>query len=734
MFRNFATRFRNAHRSLILASLLAVGALLPSTAVAAPASSLDWAPADASLYVSFLRNREQIETVLKSNWWAKLKAMPAAQMAWQAFLNQWENDGPGEALNTFLEDPENKELLELGLEMVSDEVFFYADAHTAELMDMYMDVSHAMNAVTYATYLRMMIDFDIEGLQEMQQLQFKAMLEPVTADLKKLRAPNVVVGFKIKDTKRAAAQYARLTKLVDTLVENEPMLQGRIREVKVAGSKFLSLRISGDMVPWDEAVGLKAALDAEDQKRFEDLVAHLKKQEMTISVGVHQGYVLLHVGPSTASLAKLGKGKLLADVAAMAPVKKFAERKITGISYASGPMVAASTYSKKDIDLMVKWVGRILNTADLDDADTKRVMKDVNELAQGIKTLLPKPGPASSVSFLSSRERESYTYNWSKSASAVKSKRLSILDHVGGSPLFLIASRSEGGADRYAALVKWLKKGHGYFERFALPKMGEEEREVYGVLVKRGFPLLERLDKINRESLLPALADGQSALLIDGKAVSKQWIQVLPETEKSLPIVSPALVCGVSDSIKFKAAMDGYYKLAGDALALVSDLSDGEVPKIKLPKLTRQNTAAGAIYKLTPPKQIGLDDQIAPNYGLSNTTAAFSLLPGHTARLLARNPLKLKGPLARSDRPLQSAFHVDLSSLVDVVLPWVDMGVQMSAGEGDLGEQAQVALITGAIRQSAELLKAVRGYSSVTYQEQGATVTHSELNVQDVAK
>ena len=77
--RNSATRFHRIQRSLLLASLMVVGALLPSSAVAAPASSLDWAPADASLYFSFLRNREQIDTVLASNWWAKLKAMPAEQ-------------------------------------------------------------------------------------------------------------------------------------------------------------------------------------------------------------------------------------------------------------------------------------------------------------------------------------------------------------------------------------------------------------------------------------------------------------------------------------------------------------------------------------------------------------------------------------------------------------------------------------------------------------------------------
>ena len=71
-------------------------------------------------------------------------------------------------------------------------------------------------------------------------------------------------------------------------------------------------------------------------------------------------------------------------------------------------------------------------------------------------------------------------------------------------------------------MVKWLSIGWKYFNEFAVPAMQETEREKFAAYVKDVMPLFERLDKANRESLIPALTDGQSALVIDGKFASKR--------------------------------------------------------------------------------------------------------------------------------------------------------------------------------------------------------------------
>ena len=70
-------------------------------------------------------------------------------------------------------------------------------------------------------------------------------------------------------------------------------------------------------------------------------------------------------------------------------------------------------------------------------------------------------------------------------------------------------------------------------------------------------PLLGRLDKATRNLLIPALADGQTGLVIDAKLTSQQFIKALPPTEQSLTMLEPAIVVGVSDAAKLKQAFDG---------------------------------------------------------------------------------------------------------------------------------------------------------------------------------
>ena len=45
------------------------------------------------------------------------------------------------------------------------------------------------------------------------------------------------------------------------------------------------------------------------------------------------------------------------------------------------------------------------------------------------------------------------------------SKPLSILSHVGGTPLLMIASHSKNGLDDYVKIVDWLKRVAGHVEQ-----------------------------------------------------------------------------------------------------------------------------------------------------------------------------------------------------------------------------------------------------------------------------
>ena len=92
-------------------------------------------------------------------------------------------------------------------------------------------------------------------------------------------------------------------------------------------------------------------------------------------------------------------------------------------------------------------------------------------------------------------------------------------------------------------------------------------------------PLLGRLDKATRDLLIPALADGQTGLVIDAKLTSRQFIKALPPTEQALPMLEPAIVVGVSDAAKLKQAFAEYYAVADDFVEVLKGIEKSEDPQ-----------------------------------------------------------------------------------------------------------------------------------------------------------
>ena len=142
--------------------------------------------------------------------------------------------------------------------------------------------------------------------------------------------------------------------------------------------------------------------------------------------------------------------------------------------------------------------------------------------------------------------------------------------------------------------VKWAKTAYGYFKEFGLPIMPEDDREKAEKFLEAALPLVERMDKANRELLIPALADGQVALVIDGKLTSKHFIESLPATEKPMPMIEPALVVGVSDAKLLKKGLGEYRAIINGLIDAVRQIEGANVPEdfqIPEPQVTEDSSA-----------------------------------------------------------------------------------------------------------------------------------------------
>jgi hypothetical protein len=709
---------------------LTSGAALAPQARAADLDKLDCSlkmiPADAAFYSTMLRNREQFDAILKSRAWAKLKSLPVVQMAWQQA--QQELNKPGSPLAQFqklAEQPENKQLLELLGDMVSHEIFIFADESLAGFADLAGQVTGA----TRFAPLMGLITGEARNTNP-NELQARAALEVLAENPDLIKIPNVLIGFKLTRTDRAEAQLKRLEGLVNGLIANMPQLkpfQGRFQRTKVAGGDFLTLTLDGKMVPWKQ---IPFEQLEEKPGQYDPVVKKLSQLTVTISLGVRDNYLFLVIGESNAHVGRLGgQGQRLAQRPELKPLEKYADQRLTSISYVSQAFRARVAATNKDIDDFVKMIEEGLKEADLKAEQQARIRKDLDELAKDLKKFIPEVGAALAFSFLTPRGQESYSYDWGQHLGADGSKPLTLLDHVGGSPLLAAVGRSRYSQEPYQLLVKWLKVGHRYFEDFAVPNFGDEEKKQYEQAMKAFQPLFKRLDEATGKMLLPALADGQTAFVLDAKVTSKQWHAAMPEAARPLPLPEIALVFGVSDAALLRKAFSEYRSIANDLIAEVRKLdTDGNIPDFKIPPPKSRKLKNGELFFYPLPAQLGLDPQIAPNAGLSDRVATLALTQEHTERLLSRTPPKTTGgPLADANRPRAAAVYMNCSAFVDAVTPWVEWGVRL--GMGDAKETDD---ILKQIRDGMEVLKVFRSYSSSSYFEDKALVTHSEMVVQDL--
>ncbi len=690
-------------------------------------TSLTMMPADTAFYCSMMRCGEQIQAIADSRAWAKLMDMPAVQQGFAMYKIQAANpdSGPGQ-FETALKNPETQELLAMLIDMSSEDMFLYGGKDFVGTMTLIQEVANTMR------FGPIMVEATGQKGELSDDEVMQAMLMAALADnIELLKVPNMVMGFKVKDTDRIKAQLAKLQMIGNVLLMQVPEMEGRFKSETIDGVKYLILSLDGEMIPLEEA-------DIERLKAVEStpgdadkLIAVLKKSTLKIALGLRGDYLLLSIGSDTETLKTLGKGELLIDRDEFKPLKKFSEERLTSISYISKDMMGTLATKKADIDGLLELVDELLPLAKLPEDQLAKIKSDAAKLAEDLKPMIAEPGAVMSLSFLGKQGAESYTYSWSENLQLDASQPLGLLNHIGGSPLLAIVARGKSDPAQYDMLVKWIKVGYGYFETLGLPNIPKGDRKKVKKILAKVEPLAKRLDTATRTMLIPALADGQLGVVLDAKLTSKQFHTEMPTTKHPMPMLEPAIVIGVSDADLLRKACSEYYAIIDGVLEILGDIEESDVPKglkVPLPQIAESSTSTTYGYAL--PSEWGLDKKIIPNAGLSQTVAVLSISRGHTQRLLKSTPLEIGGLLADSNSNMAIAAMFDWAGLVDAATPWVDFAMEMAIEK--VGPAADTSEVADQVKTVLELLKVLRTITSKTYAEGDATVTHTLVEFRDI--
>jgi len=691
-------------------------------------SALKFVPADAAFYWSMMRNREQLEAVLGSNAWAELTKMPAvAQLRSMLESQSAAPEAEMSPLKLALQNPEVRKILDLLADMGSTEMFCYGDESISHFLEL---MSKVTMAVQYQPVFRQLSNLD--EFEDPAQLQTAALFSVLAQNTEKIDVPNLLFGFRLKNADLAKEQLIKLEMLANMILESNDLTRGRFKKTTINDNEYLVLELDGEMIPWEELPLENLKELPIDEGDVEKVIDRLKEMKLVLALGVRGEYLLFSIGSSTTCLEKFGQKERLIDRSEFEVLEKFADRRLTAVSFISRELNRRIKDNKQSLAEMLQMIEQWVAESELSDDVKLRIVADAKALAGDLKALFPEPAPVLTFNFLTSEGIESYQYEWGKARGSDEPKPLGLLEHVGGRPLLALFCREQIRPADYEVLTKWLKILYGYFRDFALPTMDDEERVKVELFLDRALPLFEKMDQVTREKFIPAVADGQWALVIDGKFYSRRFHQDLPEMEKEMPMVEPALLIGLSDAELFKQALSDYRLLINELIDAVRGIDSGEMPDFRLPEPKRMESSVGEIFCLPLPEDNGLDERIVPSLGIAKSVAAFSLTREHTERLLQATPLRIGGLLKESNRPLVGAGWLDWPALLEAADPWIDYTLpRLLPQDSDTAKNEE---ILSQIRTARKLLGVLRAVTSETYPEGNTLVTHTLVELRDLEK
>lgn len=740
-------------------------------------TALQFIPEDAACFGTVLHLRQQFDAVAQSRALARLRESPALQMLlatvieglpvfdrppavpaglrpeavdprpadeagderpmpedespvvgdWMFPVEEWLRP-----LKDFCNDPANADLVAFLQDAVSNEVFISVDANAVPFLEQLGEIVRSFNTDRPDGN----DPEDIRGPKEL-----------VAA----LPLPAFVIGCKLRDPERAARQVARLETMLQGLLKAAPEAEVKLLRKKIGRHEFLTLRMEGPLTLFETVVTRAAPADDPEEaegdadpdapqgpRNERERVAI--NSSLEVCLGLHGDYLLFSCGASSEHLAKIeGAWKRLADRPELAPVLKPPAGPLTSVRYMSESLSRClSEQSEALIQLgqfAVEMAAELFEFSVLDGLEMEW-QPDFRVIELLFSEGRPEPAPSATTrwTYLTPHGFAGYSYRWRGTApGAAAPRELSILDHLGGSPLVAMASRATDGAERSQRFSKWTTLLESYLEiwsRQLLPVGREEYSELVGEL----GPIRERLDAVTRERLLPALSDGQSAFVLDAGAVTGAGPDSAAEGTKAPPLPSLALVWGVSNADLLRRAGREYVSLAQEAASLLHSRVPDLVPPVEIKPSSERDAPDGKLYIFEQARTADTRREIAPTAALNSKIAVLSLAPGQAERLLGQAPFApaeffTREIFSQRERPLTALWYVNFAGLVDLAAEWVDKpagkSTDKTAASDTTGPAAHLLALL-------EILKCWRGSAGITYFDGPAQVDFYETVLEDL--
>ena len=344
--------------------------------------------------------------------------------------------------------------------MFSDEIFVYGGNDIAESLELFME----LNSIQQTAGMEAAASGEEPGDVMAQAVReiFESM--PTTS-----QCPRWCSASASKMPSGPSGSWTRCIRCLRNLLdEQQPELSAHLQRDQIAGHEFLTLRLDGSMIPWDElredsrgsAIASSSTSGASSSAR--------KRWPWRWALSTSS--CCLSIGESTDHLEKIGEGPFLAEHAAIKRLEKHADQRVVSITYVSKalgakPELAARKRVEDLADYRRTGAGASRSRRRAAQADSSTTFARSN-----CRNTCRSRATRRRSRFSPTAATKAFQYQTGKRPMMDSSKPLTILSHVGGSPLLFVASRSKDTVDDYDEAVAWLKQTAEHVEKIAESK------------------------------------------------------------------------------------------------------------------------------------------------------------------------------------------------------------------------------------------------------------------------
>ena len=214
--------------------LLAAAALLspalvagvPAQAAPKPELAAEIVPGNAAFFCEMLRNHEVWEGIAGSRAWAKLRGLPVVQMGLGFYAMQaMDPDSVPGKIEEARSNPEVRKALQLALEMLSDNVFVYGGPSTLNAIEFAQQMANTMRFGGLLGQL----NGQARGMEK-DEFQKKMLVAALCRNASLIKAPEFVVGFRVKNLALAKEELKQLETIIREALEEQPKLKETTQE------------------------------------------------------------------------------------------------------------------------------------------------------------------------------------------------------------------------------------------------------------------------------------------------------------------------------------------------------------------------------------------------------------------------------------------------------------------------------------------------------------------------